>query len=88
MATLIASSFQLVGALGAPKRVAGPLIAVDCGTGELVATYPMGTPLDTAVASAAYHDSGSREDMIGLLRLQARDGDEEAVSFFRRYPAA
>ncbi len=61
-----------------PRRIGAPpvgyrtdlLIAVD-DEGLLLASYPDGTSLEVAMASAAYHDSGSSEDLQKLLALEA-----------------
>lgn len=59
-----------------PYRPIG-LAAFD-GENRLIAQYPRGTKLDVAVASAKYTDSGSHEDLVELLKLEARDGNEDA----------
>lgn len=45
---------------------------------RLIAQYSRDTKLDVAVASAKYADSGSHEDLVALLKLEARDGNEDA----------
>ena len=54
---------------------------------EFVTTYPEGTALDVAIASATYENSKSSEDLRVLLMLEARDGNEDAAELMKRYPA-
>jgi hypothetical protein len=53
-------------------------------SGDLIASYPAGTSLDVALASAAYHDSGDWSDMVALLKLEARDGNADAANLLRK----
>ena len=48
------------------------------GENHLIAQYSRDTKLDVAVAYAKYADSGSHEDLVALLKLEARDGNEDA----------
>jgi hypothetical protein len=50
---------------------------------NLVATYPDGTSLDVAMASAEYENTGSSDALRELLTLEARDGNTEAAEFIK-----
>lgn len=80
--TTIASLIRRTNAFG---RTAKPQLAAFDADGALVVAYPVGTALDVAMASAAYHDSGNIDDLITLNRLEARDGNAESADFLRRY---
>lgn len=69
----------------APYRT--DLLAVVDQSGRLTAAFPAGTQLDTALASVAHADSGDTEDLLALLRLEARDGNAEAAAALRRHHA-
>lgn len=61
------------------------LLAAYDDAGRLVASYPRGTELDVALASARHHDTGALEDLIEVLRLEARDGNIEAAGVVAEY---
>ena len=80
IATLITRAPRRIGDL----RNTEPLLYCPVGLAAfdsencLTAQYPRDTKLDVAVASAKYADSGSHEDLVALLKLEARDGNEDA----------
>ena len=80
IATLITCAPRRLGDLrkaeSLPYRSIG-LAAFD-SENRLIAQYPRNTKLDVAVASAKYEDTGAHEDLVALLKLEARDGNEEA----------
>lgn len=51
----------------------------------LVASFPPGTPLDTAQAAVRYHDSQSTDDLLALLRLEARYGNLAAAEKLQQH---
>lgn len=51
----------------------------------LMAAFPPGTALDTALAAARYHDSQSADDLLALLRLEARDGNLDAAAVLQEH---
>lgn len=51
----------------------------------LVASFPPGTALDTALAATRYHDSQSTDDLLALLRLEARDGNVAAAEVLQQH---
>lgn len=51
----------------------------------LVASFPPGTPLDTALAAVRYHDSQATDDLLALLRLEARDGNFAAAEVLQKH---
>lgn len=51
----------------------------------LIASFPPGTALDTALAAVRYHDSQSTDDLVALLRLEARDGNLAAAEVLQQH---
>ena len=80
IATLITRAPRRIGDLlkaeSLPYRPIG-LAAFD-SENRLIAQYSSDTKLDVAVASAKYADSGSHEDLVALLKLESREGNENA----------
>jgi hypothetical protein len=80
IATLITCAPRRIGdlrkAVSLPYRPTG-LAAFD-SENRLIAQYSRDTMLDVALASAKYADSGSHEDLVAILKLEARDGNEDA----------
>lgn len=52
---------------------------------RLTAQYPRDTKLDVALASAKYEDTGAHEDLVSLLKLEARDGNDDAAAVLARH---
>lgn len=85
--TTIASALIRKGSLDPAKAgqyIQGRLVAVG-EDGEVIASFPPGTPLDVALASAKHRDSGAVEDLVSLLKLEARDGNSDAAAVLKRY---
>ena len=80
IASLIARAPRRLGDLRTGERLSCRSIgfaAFDCEN-RLIAQYSRDTKLDVALASAKYTDSGSHEDLVALLKLEARDCNDEA----------